>query len=595
MDKNELAIAAFSSLKAELNINGQISICNITDDRTLIKAKWTEKTNDKPCLTLKWALPVDDIQHKWHPEWRYSNMSNLDWYSRVTTSLSHSAPVFVFYNCAGINRFTFALSDAATAIILNTEIVEENGTLKFNIEIPLDPTGASNAYSVMLFTDFEAITFSKALLRVTQWWENECGYSPMAVPENAKLPIYSTWYSYHQSVTDKDVERECAIASALGMHTVIVDDGWQFDTVRRDYAYCGDWAPASCKMTDLRKTVEKVHAMGMKFMLWYSVPFVGYLSKCWQKFQDKLLKRIDELMCGVLDPRYPEVRQYLIETYVYALKRYNLDGLKLDFIDSFSVPDTSAPSKPGMDYCQISPAVNRLMTDIINELKKLKPDILIEFRQGYIGPLMRTYGNMLRVGDCPDSSILNRIGTIDLRLLSGKTAVHSDMLMWHENDSAEAAALQLISVLFSVPQISLRLEKLSEKHKKVLSFWLGFMKEYRQLLLDAPIEVDEPQNHYTTVSAVKDGTKLIVMYSGKRIIEPEKYDTVLIVNGCYSEPYVLTGNGVYTYRIINCCGEQVSEGKIVLNNLQHINIPVCGLVKLKAEKEYTETGHSINP
>lgn len=42
-------------------------------------------------------------------------------------------------------------------------------------------------------------------------------------------------------------------------------------------------------------------------------------------------------------------------------------------------------------------------------------------------------------------------------MTSGDTAVHSDMLMWHRDDRDEAVALQLLSVAFAVPQISVRL------------------------------------------------------------------------------------------------------------------------------------------
>ena len=79
---------------------------------------------------------------------------------------------------------------------------------------------------------------------------------------------------------------------------------------------------------------------------------------------------------------------------------------------------------------------------------------MIEFRQPYIGPLMRKYGNMFRAGDAPNAYVANRVRTIDLRLLSGETAVHSDMIMWHPDEPVERAALQLLNVMFSVGRVS---------------------------------------------------------------------------------------------------------------------------------------------
>lgn len=84
-------------------------------------------------------------------------------------------------------------------------------------------------------------------------------------------------------------------------------------------------------------------------------------------------------------------------------------------------------------------------------------------RQRYIGPNMRRYGNMFRVTDCPNSAIRNRVGIVDLRMLSGSTTVHSDPLMWHPQETPELAALQIISSIFATVQISVKLEKLQRK------------------------------------------------------------------------------------------------------------------------------------
>lgn len=77
-------------------------------------------------------------------------------------------------------------------------------------------------------------------------------------------------------------------------------------------------------------------------------------------------------------------------------------------MDSSSISSTvfrqSVEFKAGMDTISVYDAIDRLMKDALAALRKLKPDILIEFRQNYIGPLMRTYGNMLRSTDCPNDS-----------------------------------------------------------------------------------------------------------------------------------------------------------------------------------------------
>lgn len=52
---------------------------------------------------------------------------------------------------------------------------------------------------------------------------------------------------------------------------------------------------------------------------------------------------------------------------------------------------------------------------------------------------------------------------IDLRLTSGDTAVHSDMLEWSSRGPRLKRRAQLLNVIFSVPQISVRLADLPEE------------------------------------------------------------------------------------------------------------------------------------
>ena len=129
-----------------------------------------------------------------------------------------------------------------------------------------------------------------------------------------------------------------------------------------------------------------------------------------------------------LDPRYKKVRDYLVGIYKNAVTEWKLDGLKLDFIDSFVLKGKSLEPDSKRDYQSLEDAIHALMTEVTSALTAINPDILIEFRQSYVGPSIRKYGNMLRVGDCPCDTLKNRVGVINLRMTSGKTAVHSGVL-----------------------------------------------------------------------------------------------------------------------------------------------------------------------
>lgn len=195
---------------------------------------------------------------------------------------------------------------------------------------------------------------------------------------------------------------------------------------------------------------------------------------------------------------------------------------------------------------------------------------------------MRTFGNMFRVADCPDDPLTNRVGSIDLRLLSGNTAVHSDMLMWHRDDTPESAALQILSVIFAVPQISVRLDEISDEHRALLAYWLEFMREHRSVLLDAPLEVEAPHNLYPLVKAEKDNQAIIALYDGGRLIDLPESGDIILLNATHDARMALLDAHKRTFRMEtrDCLGRIVGESSIDLSALSLISVPPCGSVHL---------------
>lgn len=194
----------------------------------------------------------------------------------------------------------------------------------------------------------------------------------MEVPDAAREPVYSFWYSWHQDINASIVEEEAERAAKMGFDTIIVDDGWQTGDNNRGYAFCGDWAPEPGKFPDFPEHIRRVHAMGIKYMLWFSVPFVGKNTGCWNRFSDKLLCYDERQQAGVLDLRYPEVREYLLAVYLKAVREWDLDGLKLDFIDEFYIREGTPVWKEGMDFRDIQEALDVFMTSVRETLRKEK-------------------------------------------------------------------------------------------------------------------------------------------------------------------------------------------------------------------------------
>lgn len=160
---------------------------------------------------------------------------------------------------------------------------------------------------------------------------------------------------------------------------------------------------------------------------------------------------------------YSAVGEYLISTYERVVGEWGFDGVKLDFIDSFKIEGDDpavAEGYAGRDYREVPLAVDRLMKDVLARLRKINPDVLVEFRQSYMGPAILQYGNMMRAWDCPADPAANRRRICNLRLTSQTIAVHSDMLVWSKDETPEGAAVPILNALYSTIQYSMILGKI---------------------------------------------------------------------------------------------------------------------------------------
>jgi alpha-galactosidase len=567
----------------ELDIGFSVSKSEEGIDLIKISMKAEEKQYF-PKVQIVWSHPMIDIHSHWYPTAFRNKSLDFDWHKGFSSKCTVSAPVGCFYNLNGQNRMTYALSDALNTVQLDMGVHEEDATLNCRITLFTEPTKPMNCYEVELRIDTRDIPYHKSLEEVSKWWETFEVYKPAKVPECAKLPMYSTWYSFHQQVVPEEVEEQCRIAKELGCEAVIVDDGWQTADNNRGYAFCGDWEVSPQRIPDMKAHVARVHELGMKYILWYSVPFVGIHSKVWENFKDKLLEFEERHGTGILDPRYPDVREYLIATYEQALIDWELDGFKLDFVDKFDLSEEKVNEKDERrDYESVQEAVDRLLTDVMKRLRAIKPDIMIEFRQKYIGPLMRKYGYMFRATECPNNAITNRMETVDIRLLCRNTAAHSDMVMWNPNEPVESAALQMVNILFSVPQFSMRFDQLPKAHFKMTKFWLSFWREHRDVFLDGKFSPLYPELMYPVVEAETKEKRVIAVYSEFCVRSGENIpENFILINGTLKNEVVVHVQedlGERKSQVYNCCGDLVKDEQISLSKGVHIfNIPAAGVM-----------------
>lgn len=503
------------------------------------------------------------------------------WCAKYSSQLARDMPIAVGFNADERAPVALACSEAFEFVNFGLYADDRTCELIGRCEFFRQPVAPRKAYTVSVMLDRRNRGFADTVRACSDWIVARNGFVPAAVPEVAREPVYSTWYAYLQDVHAGPLEKEAKLAASIGMKTMILDDGWQKAESRNFYSATGDWMPVPSRFPDMKAHVGKVHAAGLKYMLWLGVPLVGDESKAFARFRDKLLKY--ENGEGTLDPRFPEVREYLIETYARVVGEWGFDGVKLDFIDQLQLPKNDpavAENYRGRDCKSLPEAIDRLMKDVKDRLSAIKPDVLIEFRQHYIGPAMRQYGNILRAWDCPADPCANRRRICDLRLTSGNTAVHSDMLVWSKDETSEGAALPILNALFSTIQYSMVLAETAPGHAEVIRHWIGFSAKHREALQKGAFTPHHAENGYTWIEGSSGSERIIATYSAANMIPLGKLDRrVVLVNATRTNGVVVDLNDSGRARFFDVVG-RVCGSQQLLPGLSRLNVPPSGYAEI---------------
>jgi len=508
--------------------------------------------------------------HLWPELW-------WQWNAKYSSMLARDTPIAVGFNSQEVSPVALACSEAFNDLVFGLYADDRTCEIVGRCEFFTKPVAATRHYSVSVLLDRRGRGFAETVRACTKWIVGKNGFRTASAPESAYDPLYSTWYAYLQDVHAGELEKEAKLAASLGMKTMILDDGWQKVDSKTFYSATGDWMPVTNRFPDIKAHVAKVRATGLKYLLWLAVPFIGNEAANYPRFKRMLLSDGDP---AVLDPRFPEVREYLVSTYERVVGEWGFDGVKLDFIDAFKLPKNDpalADGYAGRDYRSLPEAVNRLMKDVIARLKLIKPDVLIEFRQHYMGPAILQYGNMMRCSDCPADPCANRRRICDLRLTSEGIAVHSDMLVWSKDETPEGAALPILNALFSTIQYSMVLAKIRPAHKEVIRHWLAFSQRHREALLKGDFRPHHPENGYTWIEGESAWERVIAAYSKDVCVPTGAADKpVFLVNATGGEGMLLDVGAPATVSLFNTFGVAVGKVGIPQKGLYRLAVPSSG-------------------
>ncbi|MEU9077742.1 glycoside hydrolase family 36 protein [Kitasatospora sp. NPDC048538] len=517
-------------------------------------------------VRIEWRLPCVDATAFWTPEPRGTGWLPAAWSAPRRTSLANGAPIAALIGTGDVALCAFAAERAD--VLAGAGVLEETGEFRF---------WAQAAGRLTVRIDTSRRHFARCLAGLAAWWWTG---READIPPAARRPAYSTWYSMHQDVSPEAVETQAALGKELGMDVIIVDDGWMTADRTRGYAHCGDWEPVS--LPDTAAHVRRVHDLGVQYLLWYALPFIGKDSAAFERIGGYALADAAHMGAIVADPRHPEVREFLIGRLARAVEEWGMDGLKVDFVDWFARAD-APPAGPGADCESVDEGVERLLAGIRRRIAAVKPEAMIEYRQPYVSPDLWPYVTMIRATDCPLSPQENRQRTVDVRLAAGLVPVHADMLMWHPAEPPEQIACHLINVLFSVPQVSVDLAAQSTAQREAIAFWLGVFREHAGTLQLGELRPARPDLGYPMVTAVGGGTVAVARYAALPVdVSGDGWRTLLVANADADPDVRLTGgSGTAEATVQDARGRIVRQGGIDLGGAGVVPVPRGGLLTLR--------------
>lgn len=292
----------------------------------------------------------------------------------------------------------------------------------------------------------------------------------------------------------------------------------------------------------------------------------------------------DRLKAHVLDPRFPDVREALVTFFDRAVREWDVDGFKLDFLDQFVVRGRDPALDDdfaGRDFRSLPLAVDCLCAEIVRRSKAQKPNLLVEFRQPYTGPSARAHGNMFRASDCPMDPASNRERIARLRLLAGRSAVHGDMIRWNAGEVPEQIAEHILSSIFGAVQYSVVLKDATEEERRIIAFWAEFANEHKDALLCGEFRPYRPAQGYPVIEGKGASERIVGVYAGGQVVRVEAADkTVYVLNAsgedCLCVDLCEQPNSV---EVRNVFGRVVAQPKLS-TGLCRVNVPRSGYLKL---------------
>jgi alpha-galactosidase len=438
-------------------------------------------------FSVEWSIPIADMHGLYFGGNPRAEMAYLPFWQHTKQICANTGvPYISLINRNGENRAAFGAFDQITETSIKAELSEATRCYHFHLQKPANKDGIGQTTQVegcwkeIFFISKAQHQWPEVLKNYVQLSDQTIQPAKMPVPERAFEPVFCTWTAIHHDVSHEWILRNAPLAADLGFATWITDDGWFIEQGHfGDYSYVGEWNPAIKKFPDFKQHVQTIQDLGFRYLLWVAPFMVGKDSEAAQRYAHLLTTGQEANGFNNLSPLHHETQHIIGDLLERLVREYNLDGLKIDFLDSFSV---ASVGKDAVDTT-FGSSLYHLLQNVTERLLTINPDLLIEFRNSYANLASRSYANIYRSSDVPLNFSLNRWQAVMLRLLTPDRAVHLDPALWHPSDSDTNIAVHLINLIVSVPMVSIELDQYPQTHIDLIRYWIGFYNAHRDTII----------------------------------------------------------------------------------------------------------------
>ena len=155
------------------------------------------------------------------------------------------------------------------------------------------------------------------------------------------------------------------------------------------------------------------------------------------------------------------------------------------------------------------------------------------------------------------------------------------MLEWNPRETPEQAAQQILSVLFSVIQYSMRLDRLPADHRRMMRHWIAWTTEHRDALLRGDFRPRSPELGYPMLEGASASERVLAVYEPGLCAAVPADREAWIVNATDTPSLLLDlAAAPVSAEAFDVFGDPVAVAAPV-RGLQRAAVPPSGLVRLR--------------